>query len=64
MIVKETLIMALRTSYTKKEKEQIYKDIQGSRQGHLIVLRLATEDEIQQYNKPKNHGKLWLCQCD
>lgn len=50
--------------YTKEEIQQIYKDIEGSKQGHLTVLRKATEEEIKDYNKSKNHGILWLCQCD
>ena len=50
--------------YTKAEKEKIYQDILGSRQGHLVVLKQADEKEIKKFNKPKSHGILWLCQCD
>ena len=47
--------------YTKEQLQKLYNSFIGMRQGHITVIREATQEENK---KMPGHCKYWLCQCD
>lgn len=51
----------MKKNYTKNELNNLYSNLIGIKQGHLKVIREATQEENK--SKPGN-AKWWLCKCD